>query len=137
MFNAFEVISSYILFFLYRDFPGCGNIVTFAQFAFIALEGFIFETNFGRKKPQIPLRLIIYVIYFAFIVYSVRLVWSKALLVIIDEWVARFISFGTSKCIFISFYLKKYSFCLLKAVKICHCYVIGKRWSLCLVIVSL
>ncbi|KAG1957597.1 UDP-xylose and UDP-N-acetylglucosamine transporter [Pimephales promelas] len=40
---------------LVRDFPGCGNIVTFAQFAFIALEGFIFETNFGRKKPHIPL----------------------------------------------------------------------------------
>lgn len=40
---------------LVREFPGCGNIVTFAQFAFIALEGFIFETNFGRKKPQIPL----------------------------------------------------------------------------------
>ncbi|XP_021433111.2 UDP-xylose and UDP-N-acetylglucosamine transporter isoform X2 [Oncorhynchus mykiss] len=36
-------------------FPGCGNIVTFAQFAFIALEGFIFETNFGRKKPAIPM----------------------------------------------------------------------------------
>uniref|UniRef100_A0A671K908 Solute carrier family 35 member B4 n=1 Tax=Sinocyclocheilus anshuiensis TaxID=1608454 RepID=A0A671K908_9TELE len=33
------------------------------QFAFIALEGFIFETNFGRKKPHIPLRLIIYNIY--------------------------------------------------------------------------
>lgn len=47
----------------YRDFPGCGNIVTFAQFAFIALEGFIFETNFGRKKPHIPLRLIFYNIY--------------------------------------------------------------------------
>ncbi|XP_036431838.1 UDP-xylose and UDP-N-acetylglucosamine transporter [Colossoma macropomum] len=40
---------------LVRDFPGCGNIVTFAQFAFIALEGFIFETNFGRKKPAIPI----------------------------------------------------------------------------------
>uniref|UniRef100_A0A8C2Q2P9 Solute carrier family 35 member B4 n=1 Tax=Cyprinus carpio TaxID=7962 RepID=A0A8C2Q2P9_CYPCA len=40
---------------LVRDFPGCGNIVTFAQFAFIALEGFIFETHFGRKKPHIPL----------------------------------------------------------------------------------
>lgn len=47
----------------YRDFPGCGNIVTFAQFAFIALEGFIFEANFGRKKPHIPLRLTIYTIY--------------------------------------------------------------------------
>ncbi|XP_006633343.1 UDP-xylose and UDP-N-acetylglucosamine transporter [Lepisosteus oculatus] len=41
---------------LVRDFPGCGNIVTFAQFAFIALEGFIFENNFGRKKPAIPIR---------------------------------------------------------------------------------
>ncbi|XP_023841862.1 UDP-xylose and UDP-N-acetylglucosamine transporter [Salvelinus sp. IW2-2015] len=40
---------------LVRTFPGCGNIVTFAQFAFIALEGFIFETNFGRKKPAIPM----------------------------------------------------------------------------------
>ncbi|CAB1322703.1 unnamed protein product [Coregonus sp. 'balchen'] len=40
---------------LVREFPGCGNIVTFAQFAFIALEGFIFETNFGRKKPAIPM----------------------------------------------------------------------------------
>ncbi|XP_066561262.1 UDP-xylose and UDP-N-acetylglucosamine transporter [Amia ocellicauda] len=41
---------------LVRAFPGCGNIVTFAQFAFIALEGLIFESNFGRKKPAIPLR---------------------------------------------------------------------------------
>uniref|UniRef100_A0A6Q2Y4M1 Solute carrier family 35 member B4 n=1 Tax=Esox lucius TaxID=8010 RepID=A0A6Q2Y4M1_ESOLU len=41
---------------LVREFPGCGNIVTFAQFAFIALEGFVFETNFGRKKPAIPIR---------------------------------------------------------------------------------
>ncbi|XP_030639858.1 UDP-xylose and UDP-N-acetylglucosamine transporter [Chanos chanos] len=40
---------------LVRDHPGCGNIVTFAQFAFIALEGFIFETDFGRKKPAIPI----------------------------------------------------------------------------------
>ncbi|TNN82132.1 UDP-xylose and UDP-N-acetylglucosamine transporter [Liparis tanakae] len=41
---------------LVRQFPGCGNIVTFAQFLFIALEGLIFETNFGRKKPAIPIR---------------------------------------------------------------------------------
>uniref|UniRef100_A0A3Q2ZRP6 Solute carrier family 35 member B4 n=1 Tax=Kryptolebias marmoratus TaxID=37003 RepID=A0A3Q2ZRP6_KRYMA len=40
---------------LVREFPGCGNIVTFAQFVFIALEGFIFETDFGRKKPAIPI----------------------------------------------------------------------------------
>ncbi|XP_008299696.1 UDP-xylose and UDP-N-acetylglucosamine transporter [Stegastes partitus] len=41
---------------LVREFPGCGNIVTFAQFLFIALEGFIFETKFGRKKPAIPIK---------------------------------------------------------------------------------
>uniref|UniRef100_A0A8C0IR77 Solute carrier family 35 member B4 n=1 Tax=Chelonoidis abingdonii TaxID=106734 RepID=A0A8C0IR77_CHEAB len=41
---------------LARSFPGCGNIVTFAQFLFIAVEGFIFETNFGRKRPAIPIR---------------------------------------------------------------------------------
>ncbi|XP_029009136.1 UDP-xylose and UDP-N-acetylglucosamine transporter [Betta splendens] len=41
---------------LVRDFPGCGNIVTFAQFLIIAFEGFIFETNFWRKKPAIPIR---------------------------------------------------------------------------------
>uniref|UniRef100_K7FNY6 Solute carrier family 35 member B4 n=1 Tax=Pelodiscus sinensis TaxID=13735 RepID=K7FNY6_PELSI len=39
-----------------REFPGCGNIVTFAQFLFIAVEGFIFEANFGRKRPAIPIR---------------------------------------------------------------------------------
>ncbi|NXG20909.1 S35B4 protein, partial [Grallaria varia] len=39
-----------------REFPGCGNIVTFSQFLFIAVEGFIFEADFGRKSPAIPLR---------------------------------------------------------------------------------
>ncbi|XP_064417287.1 UDP-xylose and UDP-N-acetylglucosamine transporter [Latimeria chalumnae] len=41
---------------LVRDFPGCGNIVTFAQFLFIAVEGFIFQANFGKKSPSIPIR---------------------------------------------------------------------------------
>ncbi|KAM3924255.1 nucleotide sugar transporter SLC35B4 [Leptodactylus fuscus] len=41
---------------LARKFPGCGNIVTFAQFLLIAVEGFIFEANFGRKRPAIPIR---------------------------------------------------------------------------------
>ncbi|XP_077424315.1 UDP-xylose and UDP-N-acetylglucosamine transporter [Vanacampus margaritifer] len=39
---------------LVREFPGCGNIVTFAQFVFIALEGFVLETRLGTKKPAIP-----------------------------------------------------------------------------------
>uniref|UniRef100_A0A8D2P5V5 Solute carrier family 35 member B4 n=1 Tax=Zosterops lateralis melanops TaxID=1220523 RepID=A0A8D2P5V5_ZOSLA len=41
---------------LAREFPGCGNIVTFSQFLFIAVEGFIFEADFGRKRPAIPIR---------------------------------------------------------------------------------
>ncbi|XP_063782826.1 nucleotide sugar transporter SLC35B4 [Pseudophryne corroboree] len=41
---------------LARKFPGCGNIVTFAQFLLIAIEGFIFQAQFGRKRPAIPLR---------------------------------------------------------------------------------
>ncbi|XP_054631635.1 UDP-xylose and UDP-N-acetylglucosamine transporter [Dunckerocampus dactyliophorus] len=41
---------------LVREFPGCGNIVTCAQFVFIALEGLMFEAGCGRKKPVIPIR---------------------------------------------------------------------------------
>ncbi|KAG8440072.1 hypothetical protein GDO86_006025 [Hymenochirus boettgeri] len=39
-----------------REFPGCGNIVTCAQFILIAVEGFIFHVDFGRKKSAIPIR---------------------------------------------------------------------------------
>ncbi|XP_021566703.1 UDP-xylose and UDP-N-acetylglucosamine transporter, partial [Carlito syrichta] len=39
-----------------RKHPGCGNIVTFAQFLFIAVEGFFFEADLGRKPPAIPIR---------------------------------------------------------------------------------
>nr|XP_045367141.1 UDP-xylose and UDP-N-acetylglucosamine transporter [Camelus bactrianus] len=41
---------------LARRHPGCGNIVTFAQFLFIAVEGFLFEADLGRKPPAIPIR---------------------------------------------------------------------------------
>uniref|UniRef100_Q95KB4-2 Isoform 2 of Nucleotide sugar transporter SLC35B4 n=1 Tax=Macaca fascicularis TaxID=9541 RepID=Q95KB4-2 len=41
---------------LARKHPGCGNIVTFAQFLFIAVEGFLFEADLGRKPPAIPIR---------------------------------------------------------------------------------
>ncbi|XP_017198174.1 nucleotide sugar transporter SLC35B4 isoform X2 [Oryctolagus cuniculus] len=45
---------------LARKHPGCGNIVTFAQFLFIAVEGFLFEADLGRKPPAIPLRYSIF-----------------------------------------------------------------------------
>lgn len=35
--------------------PGSGNIITFAQFIFVAIEGFINEMRWGRKKNAIPL----------------------------------------------------------------------------------
>lgn len=36
--------------------PGSGTLVTFAQFAFIALHGFIFTMKFGTVKRHIPLQ---------------------------------------------------------------------------------
>ncbi|KAB0395619.1 hypothetical protein E2I00_003776, partial [Balaenoptera physalus] len=51
-------VSSFFSFYysLHRKHPGCGNIVTFAQFLFIAVEGFLFEADLGRKHPVIPIR---------------------------------------------------------------------------------
>ncbi|XP_006820805.1 UDP-xylose and UDP-N-acetylglucosamine transporter-like [Saccoglossus kowalevskii] len=39
-----------------RDFPGSGNIITFFQFLFIAIEGFIDYYKFGKTKPVIPIK---------------------------------------------------------------------------------
>lgn len=39
--------------FVHRADPGSGNLVTFAQFAFIALEGFINTAKFGREPLKI------------------------------------------------------------------------------------
>lgn len=54
--------------FLVREVPTCGNIVTFAQFFFISLEGFIFTSNFGRKKTAIPLSVYAVMVIFFFLV---------------------------------------------------------------------
>uniref|UniRef100_H3AW58 Solute carrier family 35 member B4 n=1 Tax=Latimeria chalumnae TaxID=7897 RepID=H3AW58_LATCH len=56
---------------LVRDFPGCGNIVTFAQFLFIAVEGFIFQANFGKKSPSIPISHIIIRIVMTYLYVSI------------------------------------------------------------------
>jgi UDP-xylose/UDP-N-acetylglucosamine transporter B4 len=40
---------------LTNPFPSSGNLITLAQFSLIAIKGFIFESRFGTKKPQIPL----------------------------------------------------------------------------------
>ncbi|XP_068208964.1 UDP-xylose and UDP-N-acetylglucosamine transporter-like [Palaemon carinicauda] len=51
---------------LVKDEPGSGNIITCAQFIFIAIEGFIFTAEFGRKKNIIPIKdyLILVVMFF-------------------------------------------------------------------------
>jgi len=40
---------------VYRECPGSGTITTFAQFLFIAVEGFIRTAQCGRRKPAIPI----------------------------------------------------------------------------------
>ena len=45
-----------MLYSIYRNDPGSGNLVTFAQFLFIALEGFIFTAKFGTTKLRIPFK---------------------------------------------------------------------------------
>ncbi|KAG0727768.1 UDP-xylose and UDP-N-acetylglucosamine transporter [Chionoecetes opilio] len=42
--------------FLVKEEPACGNLITFAQFLFIAFEGFVFTMNFGKRKNVIPLK---------------------------------------------------------------------------------
>lgn len=41
---------------LTRSDPGSGIFITFWQFAFISLYGFIFTSDFGRKKRVIPIK---------------------------------------------------------------------------------
>uniref|UniRef100_A0A023GPE3 Putative udp-n-acetylglucosamine transporter n=1 Tax=Amblyomma triste TaxID=251400 RepID=A0A023GPE3_AMBTT len=41
---------------LVKEHPGCTNLITFAQFLFISVEGFIFATNFGKRRPVVPLK---------------------------------------------------------------------------------
>ncbi|PSN38399.1 UDP-xylose and UDP-N-acetylglucosamine transporter [Blattella germanica] len=41
---------------LVKEDPSSGNVVTFSQFFVIALEGFIFTSKFGTKKPKIRIQ---------------------------------------------------------------------------------
>ncbi|XP_012258227.1 UDP-xylose and UDP-N-acetylglucosamine transporter [Athalia rosae] len=41
---------------LVKEDPGSGNLITFSQFFFIALEGFIFTSKCGTVKPTIGLK---------------------------------------------------------------------------------
>ncbi|KAJ7357777.1 hypothetical protein OS493_023254 [Desmophyllum pertusum] len=51
---------------LVREVSSCVNTITFCQFLFIAVEGFIFTANFGFKKPVIPIRNYVMMVVFFF-----------------------------------------------------------------------
>lgn len=54
--------------YLVSSFPGSGNIITFSQFLFIALEGLIFTSKFGTQKSAIPIKQYILMVSFFFVV---------------------------------------------------------------------
>ncbi|CAF5196112.1 unnamed protein product [Rotaria magnacalcarata] len=39
-----------------KPYPGSGNIVTFAQFVFIAIEGFINYYKWGSAQRNVPMK---------------------------------------------------------------------------------
>ncbi|CAK9807784.1 UDP-xylose and UDP-N-acetylglucosamine transporter [Anthophora plagiata] len=41
---------------LVKDDPGSGNLITFLQFLFISVEGFIFTSKFGTVKPNVGIK---------------------------------------------------------------------------------
>lgn len=51
---------------LVKEDPGSGNLITFLQFLFIALEGFIFTSKFGTHKLRIGLKdyLVLVIMFF-------------------------------------------------------------------------
>ncbi|XP_067626885.1 UDP-xylose and UDP-N-acetylglucosamine transporter isoform X2 [Eurosta solidaginis] len=51
-----DVEEVYILLPKYREDPGSGNLITFSQFLFIAVEGLVHILLSGNLKPKIPLR---------------------------------------------------------------------------------
>ncbi|KAK2716713.1 UDP-xylose and UDP-N-acetylglucosamine transporter-like isoform X1 [Artemia franciscana] len=48
--------------------PGSGNVITFSQFVFISIIGFIGTMDYGRKKPAIPMRLYFKLVLMFFLV---------------------------------------------------------------------
>lgn len=53
---------------LVKEHPGCTNLITFSQFLFIAIEGFIFATNFGKRRPVVPLKHYVTLVVMVFLV---------------------------------------------------------------------
>ncbi|CAG2108221.1 unnamed protein product, partial [Medioppia subpectinata] len=51
-----------------RYSPGSGNLITFSQFLFIAVEGFLSTSRCGRNKPSIPIRKYLSLVILFFLV---------------------------------------------------------------------
>ncbi len=66
--------------------PGSGNVITLAQFIFISVKGFIFESKFGTQKSKIPLRLISNL----FSVYKKKYAIKQNILVNMLHWLSCF-----------------------------------------------
>ncbi|ELU12113.1 hypothetical protein CAPTEDRAFT_175809 [Capitella teleta] len=57
---------------LVKEDPGAGNIVTFAQFLFISIEGFFFTVKCGTKAPSIPISTYVVMVALFFVVNVVN-----------------------------------------------------------------
>jgi len=60
-------LNNVFLEYLVRLDPGCGNLITFLQFLFIAIHGFIVTHKFGTVKPKIHMVAYIKLVIFFFI----------------------------------------------------------------------
>jgi len=59
-------LNNVFLEYIIKKDPGCGHLITFAQFLFIAIHGYIATSKFGTVTPKIPGRtyLILVVLFF-------------------------------------------------------------------------
>lgn len=74
----------YVLELITKEAPGAGNIITFAQFAFISLEGFFFATKCCTKRRSVPLKDYMYLVITFFLVsvsnnYALKFITSMPL----------------------------------------------------------
>jgi UDP-xylose/UDP-N-acetylglucosamine transporter B4 len=56
-------LNNVFLEYIIKQDPGSGHLITFAQFLFIAIHGFIMTSKFGTVKPKIPFQ-----VYFTLVV---------------------------------------------------------------------
>ena len=49
-------LNKHLIIAYFREDPGGGNLVTFTQFVFIAIDGFLFTHKFGTVKPTISIK---------------------------------------------------------------------------------